>query len=55
MVACVEAHRRGDSVLADRIIDELSDTGALHDWNLLHLAAGLLDREPWGGYPYPDY
>lgn len=55
MVACVESHRRGDFASAEQILGELAEADALHGWNLLHLAAGLLGRVPWGGYPYPDY
>ena len=52
MVVCVEAFRADRLDIADSLISaHFSTSGHLP----LSVAAGLLGRIPWGGYPYPDY
>ena len=52
MVVCVEAFRAGRLDIADSLISaHFSASGHFP----LSVAAGLLGRVPWGGYPYPDY
>ncbi len=55
IVSCVESFRRGEYKAADQLIEELSSESSLDPWADTHVAAGLLNRIPWGGYPYPDY
>ena len=55
MVVCVESYRRGDLSQAGALLDELLPLEATISWTAIHIAAGLLGRIPWGGYPYPDY
>lgn len=50
MVVCVEAFRADRLELAKRLIHEHFSTPGD-----LNVAAGLLGRVPWGGYPFPDY
>lgn len=52
MVLCVEAFRADRLELAERLIlEHFSHPGHFP----LSVAAGLLGRVPWGGYPFPDY
>lgn len=52
MVVCVEAFWTDRLDLAERIILEHFSTAGHFP---LNVAAGLLGRVPWGGYPFPDY
>lgn len=36
------------------LLAELEAAG-LDPWTRIHLALGFGDREPWLGYPYPDW
>ena len=52
MVLCVEAFRTDRRELAERLIlEHFANPGHFP----LNVAAGLLGRLPWGGYPFPDY
>lgn len=51
----IEAFRRGDSPMLDRALDALGSDESRSPWTSLHLALGLMGREPWVGYPYPDF
>jgi hypothetical protein len=55
IVACVEGHRLGQDVLTRQLLARFIDDDRERPWHWLFLAAGFLDRVPWGGYPYPDY
>jgi len=52
IVVCVEAFRADRLELAERLILEHFSTPGHFP---LNVAAGLLGRLPWGGYPFPDY
>jgi hypothetical protein len=52
MVLCVEAFHAGRLELAERLILEHFSTPGHFP---LSVAAGLLGRVPWAGYPFPDY
>jgi len=54
MVACIESFRRGDATRAQHLLDQVAGPGA-EGWDLIFLTAGLIGREPWDGYPFPDY
>lgn len=54
MVLCIESFRRDDSARAEQLLEEVAAHGD-SSWTLVQLSAGLFGREPWGGYPYPDY
>lgn len=54
MVLCVEAFLRGDTPRAAAALARVCDDDD-DPWCWIQLAAGLLGRVPWGGYPYPDY
>jgi hypothetical protein len=51
----VEAFQRGEHERAARIYDELFRSSFADPWTRVQVAAGLLGRMPWGGYPFPDY
>ena len=52
MALCVEAFRADRIDMADSLISAHFSTPGQFP---LSVAAGLLGRVPWGGYPYPDY
>jgi hypothetical protein len=52
MVVCVEAFRADRLELAEQLILEHFSTPGHFP---LSVAAGLLGRVPWAGYPFPDY
>jgi hypothetical protein len=54
MVLVIELYRRGHVEKAGAILAELESAG-LGAWERIHLALGLAGREPWGGYPHPDW
>jgi hypothetical protein len=52
MAVCVEAFRADRFDIANGLISAYFSTPGHFP---LSVAAGLLGRVPWGGYPYPDY
>lgn len=53
-VLLIELYRRGRMKEAGTLMAELKSAG-LDTWSRVHLALGIGGREPWGGYPYPDW
>lgn len=53
-VLVIELFRRGHVEEAGALLAELESAG-LGAWERVHLALGFAGREPWGGYPYPDW
>lgn len=53
-VLVIELFRRGRFEEAETILEELGAAN-LGAWERIQLALGLGGREPWGGYPYPDW
>ncbi len=53
-VLALELFRSGRLDESQAILAEL-DPNDLGPWDRILLALGLGDREPWGGYPYPDW
>jgi hypothetical protein len=53
-VLVIELFRRGRVDEAGALLAEL-DSAGLGAWERVHLAFGFAGREPWGGYPYPDW
>jgi hypothetical protein len=53
-VLVIELFRRGRVEEAGAILGELESQG-LGPWERIHLTLGFAGREPWGGYPYPDW
>jgi hypothetical protein len=53
-VLVIELFRRGRLDEAGALLAELESAG-LGAWERVHLALGFAGREPWGGYPYPDW
>lgn len=53
-VLAIELFRWGRVDEAGVLLTELESTG-LGAWERAHLALGLAGREPWVGYPYPDW
>ncbi len=53
-VLVIELHRRGQVEEASAHLAEL-DSAGLGAWARVHLAWGFAGREPWGGYPFPDW
>jgi hypothetical protein len=53
-VLVIELFRRGRVDEAGALLAELESAG-LGAWERVHLALGFADREPWGGYPFPDW
>jgi hypothetical protein len=54
LVLVIEFFRRGRIEACDAILTELEASG-LGAWDRIFLALGFAGREPWGGYPYPDW
>jgi hypothetical protein len=54
LVLAIELFRRGRIETCETILAELESSG-LGAWNRVHLALGFSGREPWNGYPYPDW
>ena len=54
LVLLIELFRRGRVDEAGALLAELESTG-LGAWGRVHLALGFAGREPWAGYPYPDW
>jgi hypothetical protein len=53
-VLLIELYRRGRLEEAGTLLAEVESSG-LGTWGRVHLALGVGGREPWGGYPYPDW
>ncbi len=54
MVLAIELFRRGRCTEAQSVLTEFESSG-LDSWCRIHLALGFAGREPWCGYPYPDW
>jgi hypothetical protein len=54
LVLVIELFRRGRITESEAILAELESSG-IGAWDRIHLALGFAGREPWGGYPYPDW
>jgi hypothetical protein len=54
VVLVIEMFRRGQFEGARELLAELESRG-LGAWDRITLALGFVGREPWGGYPYPDW
>ena len=54
LVLVIEFFRRDRIENSEAILAELESPG-LGAWERIHLALGFAGREPWGGYPYPDW
>ena len=54
VVLMIESARRGrtDGVGGNESSADLGELGA---WSRVHLALGLAGRDPWAGYPFPDW
>lgn len=55
IVSCIEAFRAGNTEQAEGLLRMVLAQRSSTPWIKIHLCAGLLDRMPWPGYPYPDY
>jgi hypothetical protein len=53
-VLVIELFRRGRVDEATSLLAEFESAG-LGAWERVHLALGFAGREPWGGYPFPDW
>jgi hypothetical protein len=53
-VLVIELFRRGRVQEAGALLADLESAG-IGVWERVHLALGFSGREPWGGYPYPDW
>jgi hypothetical protein len=53
-VLVIELFRRGRVEEAFAQLAELEASG-LGVWERIHLTLGFAGREPWGGYPFPDW
>jgi hypothetical protein len=53
-VLVIELFRHGRVEEAGALLADLESAG-LGAWERVHLALGFAGREPWGGYPYPDW
>jgi hypothetical protein len=54
IVLVIEFFRRDRIQQCNAILTELEASG-LGAWDRIFLALGFGGREPWGGYPYPDW
>jgi hypothetical protein len=54
LVLVIEFFRRDRIEECNAILTELEAWG-LGAWDRIFLALGFAGREPWGGYPYPDW
>ncbi len=54
LVLAIEFFRRGQFERSEVVLAELESSG-LGPSERIHLALGFVGREPWGGYPYPDW
>lgn len=54
-VLVIELFRRGRIEEATRFLSELESDEGINAWDRIHLALGFAGREPWGGYPFPDW
>jgi hypothetical protein len=54
LVHGIELFRRGHVEKAGAVLAELESRG-LGVWRRIQLTLAFAGREPWGGYPYPDY
>ncbi len=52
VVIAIESFHRGDADRTRAMLAELERSNDVHWW--VHAAAGLLGRQPWVGYPFPD-
>lgn len=53
-VVVIELFRRGRVEEANTLLADLESAG-LGVWDRVHLSLGFAGREPWGGYPFPDW
>lgn len=53
-VLVIELFRRRHVAEAGALLGALESAG-LGAWARIHLALGFAGREPWGGYPFPDW
>lgn len=53
-VLAIELFRCGRIEEGGAMLAELKPA-SIGAWERIHLALGLAGREPWGGYPYPDW
>ncbi len=54
LILVIEFFRRGQMEYFEAILAELESSG-LGPWDRILLALGIANREPWTGYPYPDW
>jgi hypothetical protein len=54
VVIAIELFRRGLNEQAQIVLSDL-ESRRIESWYRVNLAVGLAGREPWQGYPYPDY
>jgi len=54
LVLVIETFRRGQVDTCEALLTELESSGA-GAWDRVSLALGFAGREPWRGYPYPDW
>jgi hypothetical protein len=54
LVLVIELFRRRRTEESTTLLKELQ-SAALDTGDRIHLALGFAGREPWGGYPYPDW
>ncbi len=54
LVLVIELFRRRRTEESTTLLKELESAG-LDTGDRIHLALGFAGREPWGGYPYPDW
>jgi len=54
LVLVIELFRRGRVDEARTLLDELESAG-LDTWDRVHVALAFAGREPWRGYPFPDW
>lgn len=54
LVSVIELYRRGRFEEAAKLLGDLEADGNRSWWRAI-LALGFGNREPWAGYPYPDY
>jgi hypothetical protein len=54
LVLVIEFFRRARIEDSEKVLAGQESSG-LGAWERIHLALGFASREPWGGYPYPDW
>jgi hypothetical protein len=53
-ILVIELFRHGRTSESAALLAELESSG-LGAWERIQLSLGVAGREPWGGYPYPDW